>query len=79
MKEERKKQKGELLKWTKKVKVTKQEECHLLPEKEPSLDETVSFSLVTCLEELLELIFEQSNLYAHHNGRNVTVTKEEVK
>ena len=34
---------------------------------------------MTCPEELLELIFEQSNLYAHHNERKVTVTKEEVK
>ena len=37
------------------------------------------FSLVTCLEELLELIVEQSNFYAHQNGRNFTVTKEELK
>ena len=34
---------------------------------------------MTSLEELLELIFEQSNLYAHQNGRNFTVTKEELK
>ena len=54
-----------------------------MPEIEPSLNETVSpieiFSLVTSLEELLELIVEQSNLYAHQNGRNFTVTKEELK
>ena len=31
------------------------------------------------LEDLLELIVEQSNLYAHQNGRNFTVTKEELK
>ena len=31
------------------------------------------------LDELLELIVEQSNLYTHHNGRNFTVTKEELK
>ena len=37
------------------------------------------FSLVTGLEELLELIVEQSNLYAYQNGRNFTVTKEELK
>ena len=73
----------ELWKWTKKVKVTKQEECHLVPEIQPNLNETVSpieiFSLVTGLEELLELIVEQSNLYAHQNGRNFTVTKKELK
>ena len=66
-----------------KVKVTKQEECHLLPEIKSNLNETVStmeiFSLVTNLKELLELIAEQSNLYAHQNGRNFTVTKEELK
>ena len=73
----------ELWKWTKKVKVTKQKECYLVPEIQPNLNETVSlieiFSLVTGLEELLELIVEQSNLYAHQNGRNFTVTKEELK
>ena len=37
------------------------------------------FSLVNGLDELLELIVEQSNLYAHQNGRNFTVTKEELK
>ena len=37
------------------------------------------FSLVTGLEELLELIVEQSNFYAHHNRRNFTITKEELK
>ena len=50
---------------------------------QPNLNETVSpietFSLVTGLEELLELIVEQSNLYAYQNGRNFTVTKEELK
>ena len=63
------------------MKVTNQEECHLVPEIQPNLNETVSpieiFSLVTGLEELLELIVEQSNLYAHQNGRNVF--KEELK
>ena len=43
-----------------KVKVTKQEECHLLLEIKSNLNETVStiemFSLVTNLKELLELI-----------------------
>ena len=50
---------------------------------QPNLNETVSpietFSLVTGLEELLEMIVEQSNLYAYQNGRNFTVTKEELK
>ena len=45
-----------------------QEECHLVPEIQPNLNETVSpieiFSLVTSLEEL---------------PRNFTVTKEELK
>ena len=54
-----------------------------MPEIQPNLNETVSpteiFSLVTGLEELLELIVEQSNLYAHQNGRNFTVTKKELK
>ena len=49
------------------MKVTKQEECHLMPEIQPNLNETLSpteiLSLVTDLEELLELIVEQSNLY----------------
>ena len=34
---------------------------------------------MTGLKELLEWIVEQSNLYAHQNGRNFTVTKEELK
>ena len=34
---------------------------------------------MTGIEELLELIVEQSNLYAHQNGRKFTVTKEELK
>ena len=54
-----------------------------MPEIQPNLNETVSpieiFSLVTSLEELLEVIVEQSNLYAHQNGRNLTVTKEELR
>ena len=54
-----------------------------MPEIQPNLNETVYpieiFSLVTGLEELLELIVEQSKLYAHQNGRNFTVTKEELK
>ena len=33
----------------------------------------------TGLKELLELIVEQPNLYAHQNGRNFTVTEEELK
>ena len=37
------------------------------------------FFLVTDLEELLELIVDQSKLYAHQNGRNFTVAKEELK
>ena len=37
------------------------------------------FSLMTGLEELLELIVEQSSLYAYQNGRNFTVTKEKMK
>ena len=49
-------------KLTKQLKVTKQEECHLVPEIKPNVNETVSpreiFSLVTGLEELLELIVE---------------------
>ena len=73
----------ELWKWTKKVKVTKQEERHLMPEIQPNLNETPSpteiLSLMTELEKLLELIVEQSNLYAHQNGRNFTVTKKELK
>ena len=84
-KKKEKNKKEELWKWTKKVKVIKQGchlECHLVPEVQPNLNETVSpievFSLVTGLKELLELIVEQSNLYAHQNGRN-TVTKEELK
>ena len=50
---------------------------------QPNLNETVSpienFPLVTGLDELLELIAEKSNLHAHQNGRNFTVTKEELK
>ena len=79
----KKNKKYEFSKWTKKVKVTKQEECHLVPEMQVDLNETDSpikiFSLVTGLEELLELIVEQSNLYAHQNGRNFTVIKEKLK
>ena len=54
-----------------------------MPEIQPNLNEIVSpieiFSLVTGLEELLELTVEQWNLYAHQNGRNFTITKEEIK
>ena len=54
-----------------------------MPEIQPNLNETLSpteiLYLVTELEELLELIAEQSNLYAHQNGRNFIVTKEEMK
>ena len=78
-----KSKKEELWKWSKKVKVTRKEECHLVPEVQPSLNGTVSpiemFSLVTGLEKLPELIAEQSNIYAHQNGRNFTVTKKELK
>ena len=69
-------------KWIKKVKVTKQEEYHPVPEVHPNLNETVLpteiFSLVIGLEELLELIVEQSKLYTHQNGRNFTDTNEEL-
>ena len=34
--------KEELRKWTKNVKVTKQEDCHLVPKIQPNLNETVS-------------------------------------
>ena len=75
-----KNKKKKLWKRTKKVKVTKQEKCHHVPEIEPSLNETVSpieiFSLLTGLEELLELIVEQSNVYAHQNGRNFTLSRK---
>ena len=54
-----------------------------MPEIQPNLNETVYpieiFSLMTGLEELLKLIVKQSKLYAHQNGRNFTVTKEELK
>ena len=54
-----------------------------MSEIQPNLNETVSpreiFSLVTGLVELLQLIVEQFNLYAHQNGGNFTVTKEELK
>ena len=82
-KKKEKNQKEELWKWTKKVKVIKQEECYFVLEIQPNLNETVSpieiIYLVTGLEELLELIIEQSNLYAHQNGRIFTVTEEELK
>ena len=54
-----------------------------MPEIQLNLNETLSpikiFSLMTGLKELVELIVEQSNLYVHQNGRNFTVTKEELK
>ena len=54
-----------------------------MPEIQSNLNETVSsieiFSLVTRFEKLLELMVEQSNLYAHQNGINFTVTKEKLK
>ena len=82
-KKKEKNKKEELWERTKKEKVTKQEVCHLVPEIQPNLSETVSaieiFSLMTSLEELLDLIVGQSNVYAHQNGRNFTVTKEELK
>ena len=82
-KKKEKNQKEELWKWTKKVKIIKQEECYFVLEIQPNLNETVSpieiIYLVTGLEELLELIIEQSNLYAHQNGRIFTVIEEELK
>ena len=71
LKKKEKNKKEEEWKWTKKLKLTKQEECRRVPEIQPNPNETVSpieiFSLVTGLEELLELIVEQPNLYAHQN------------
>ena len=62
-KKKEKNKKEELWKWTKKVNVTKQEECHIVPEIQRNLNETVSpteiFSLMSGLEELLELVVEQ--------------------
>ena len=54
-----------------------------MPEIQQNLNETVSpteiFSLEIGLEDLLELIIEQSDLYAHQKGRKFTVTQEELK
>ena len=54
-----------------------------MPEIQQNLNETVSpteiLSLVTGLEELLELIIEQSDLYAYQKWRNFTVNQEELK
>ena len=54
-----------------------------VPEIQYNLNETVSaieiFTLLTSLEEREELMVEQSNLYAHWNGRNFAVTKEKLK
>ena len=65
-KKKKKNKKEELWTWIKKVKVTKQEECYLVPQIQPNLNETVSsieiFSLVTSLKELLQLIVKQSSL-----------------
>ena len=41
-KKKEKNKKEELWKWVEKVKVTKQEECHIVPEIQPNLNETVS-------------------------------------
>ena len=53
-KKKEKNKKEELWKWNKKVKITKQEECHLVPEIQLNLNETASpieiFSSVTGLE-----------------------------
>ena len=61
-KKKEKNKKEELWKWTKKVKVTKPAECHLVSKMQPNLNETVSpteiFSLVTSIKELLELMAE---------------------
>ena len=50
-KKKEKNKKEELWEWTIKVKVTKQEECQLMPEIQPNLNKTVSpieiFSFVT--------------------------------
>ena len=78
-KEKNKKEK--LQNWTKKVIFIKQEEFHHVSEIKLNLNKTVSliFSLATGLQGLLELIVEQLNLCAHHNGKNFTVVKEELK
>ena len=82
-KEEENNKKQELWNWNKNVKVTRQEECHLVPEIHPNINKTVSpmeiFFLVTGHKELLELRVEQANIYVHQNGRSFTVTKEEQK
>ena len=82
-KNKEKNKKEELWKWTKKVKVSNQEECHLVPEIQLNLKETVSpieiFSLVTGLEKLLQVIVKQSKVYAYQTGRNFTVNEEELE
>ena len=82
-KKKEKDKKEELWKWTEKLKVSNQEECHIVPEIQPNLKERVSpieiFSLVSGLEKLLELIVKLSNLYAYQNGRNFIVTKKELE
>ena len=82
-KKKEKNKKEELWNWTKKLKVSNQEECHIVPEIQPNLKERVSpieiFSLVSGLEKLLELIVKLSNLYAYQNGRNFIVTKKELE
>ena len=79
----KKKKEEELWKSTKKMKVTKEEKCHLVPETQTNLNKAVFpieiFFFVTDLEGLIELRDAQSNFYTHQNGRNFTVTKEELK
>ena len=55
-KKKEKNKKEELWKWTKNSKITKQEECHLLPEIQPNLNETVSpIEMLIIMEETSQL------------------------
>ena len=78
-----KKKKEESQKWIKKLKVNKQEPCALVPEIQVELNEIVTpmeiFELVTGLEELIDLIVDQTNLHTQKKGRNFTVDNNELK
>ena len=78
-----KKKKDEPWKWIKKAKTNKQEPIALTPEIQAELNEIVSpmeiFELVTGLEELIDLLVVQTNLYAQQKWRNFTVDNNELK
>ena len=77
-----KKQKEEAWKWDKKPSMKSKERCELLPEVKVQLAKSASpmdiFEQVTGLDELIEMVVTQTDLYVQQNGRNFEVDTKEM-